>query len=127
MMRERIVSFLSLFGSSTTLLCCALPATLSIVAGGAAVGSLISVFPWLVTISRYHNWVFLVAGILLLINGVFVLRPKGKVACALIGGKGCEVAGDFSKGMFWFSVCLYGMGFFFAYLYVPIVKFMGVE
>jgi len=126
-MKEKIISFLSLFGSSTTLLCCALPATLSIIAGGAAVGSLISVFPWLITISRYHNWIFLVAGILLLINGVFVLRPKGKMACAVTGGKGCEVAGSFSKRMFWISIILYGIGFFFAYLYVLIVKFLGGE
>jgi len=43
-MREKIMSFFSLFGSTATLLCCALPATLSIIAGGAAVGSLISIF-----------------------------------------------------------------------------------
>lgn len=126
-MKEKIISFLSLFGSSTTLLCCALPATLSVIAGGAAVGSLISVFPWLITLSRYHNWIFFVAGILLLINGVFVFRPKGKAACAVTGGKGCQVAGGFSKEMFWISIVLYGIGLFFAYLYVPIVKFLGVE
>ena len=123
-MKEKVISFLSLFGSSTTLLCCALPATLSIIAGGAAVGSLISVFPWLIPLSRYHNWIFITAAILLFINGIFVLRPKGKVACAVTGGKGCEVAGGFSKGMFWISVCLYGIGLFFAYAYVPIVKFL---
>ena len=124
-MREKIMSFLSLFGSSATLLCCALPATLSIVAGGAAVGSLISVFPWLIPLSRYHNWLFLIAGILLFVNGVFVLSPKGKVACSITGGKGCEVAGSFSKWMFRFSIVLYGIGAFFAYAYVPIAKFLN--
>jgi len=125
-MKEKVMSFLSLFGSTTTLLCCALPAALSVIAGGAAVGSLISVFPWLVPLSRYHNWIFLVAGIFLLINGVFILRPKGKVACSVTGGIGCEVAGNFSKWIFGISVALYGIGFFFAYLYVPIAKFLGV-
>jgi len=124
-MREKIMSFLSLFGSSATLLCCALPATLSIVAGGAAVGSLISVFPWLIPLSRYHNWLFLIAGILLFVNGVFVLSPKGKVSCSITGGKGCEVAGSFSKWMFGFSIILYGIGVFFAYAYVPIAKFLN--
>lgn len=126
-MKEKVMSFLSLFGSSATLLCCALPAALSVIAGGAAVGSLISVFPWLIPISKYHNWIFLVAGILLFVNGVSVLRPKGKVACTVTGGKGCDVAGGFSKRMFWFSIILYGIGFFFAYLYVPVVKLLGVE
>lgn len=126
-MREKITSFLSLFGSSATLLCCALPATLSIIAGGTAVGALLTTFPWLIPLSRYHNWIFLVAGILLLINGIFVLSPKGKVACSITGGKGCEVAGSFSKWMFWISIVLYSIGVFFAYAYVPIVKFLGIE
>ena len=124
-MREKVVSFFSLFGSTTTLLCCALPATLSIIAGGAAVGSLISVFPWLIPISRHHNWIFLIAGILLFVNGVFVIKPKGKVACSITGGKGCEVAGSFSKWMFWFSVILYSVGAFFAYAYVPLMELIG--
>jgi len=124
-MREKIMSFFSLFGSTTTLLCCALPATLSIIAGGAAVGSLISVFPWLIPLSKHHNWIFLIAGILLLINGIFVLSPKGKVACSITGGKGCEVAGSFSKWMFWFSIVLYGIGVFFAYAFVPIAQLLN--
>jgi len=122
--KERILSFLSLFGSSATLLCCALPAAVSIIAGGAAVGSLVSVFPWLIPISKYHNWIFLVAGILLLINGIFVFNPKGKLACSITGGKGCEVAGSFAKWMFGISIVLYSVGAFFAYAYVPVVKFL---
>jgi len=124
-MREKIMSFFSLFGSTATLLCCALPATLSIIAGGAAVGSLISIFPWLIPLSRYHNWIFLVVGILLLINGIFVLSPKGKVACSITGGKGCEVAGNFSKWMFWISIILYSIGAFFAYAFVPLMELIG--
>ena len=124
-MREKIMSFFSLFGSTATLLCCALPATLSIIAGGAAVGSLISVFPWLIPISKHHNWIFLVAGILLIVNGIFVIKPKGKVACSITGGKGCEVAGSFSKWMFWISVILYSIGAFFAYAFVPLMELIG--
>jgi len=125
-MREKIFSFFSLFGSSATLLCCALPATLSIIAGGAAVGSLISVFPWLIPLSRHHNLIFLVAGILLTINGIFVLRPKGKVACAVTGGKGCEVAGGMTKGIFWFSIILYSIGAFAAYALAPLLRLLEV-
>jgi len=124
-MKEKILSLLSLFGSSATLLCCALPAAVSIIAGGAAVGSLISAFPWLIPISKYHNWIFAIAGMLLFMNGIFVFSPKGKVACAVTGGKECEVAGNFSKWVFWISIVLYGIGVFFAYAYVPIVRFLG--
>jgi hypothetical protein len=123
--KERIMGFLGLFGSSATLLCCALPAALSIIAGGAAVGSLLSLFPWLIPLSQYHNWIFSVAAILLLVNGIFIFRPKGKVACAITGGRGCEVVGQFSKTIFWISIALYTIGLFFTYLYVPLAKSLG--
>ncbi len=125
--REMIVHFLSLFGSGATLLCCALPAALSLVAGGAAVGALISFFPWLVPISRHHDAVFLIAGILLFADGIFVLRPKGRLACSVTGGRGCETAGRVSKWIFRTSIVLYGVGAFFAYAYVPLARSLGLD
>lgn len=122
-MREKIVSFLSLFGSSATLLCCALPALLAMIAGGAAMGALLSNFPWLIPLSQHKEWIFLGAGLLLLFNVVLTLRPKGQLACAITGGKGCEAAGGFAKGMLWFSLLLYGIGAFVAYALVPILRF----
>lgn len=125
MIRERIVSFLALFGSASTLLCCALPALLSVIAGGAAMGALVSAFPWLVPLSRQKEWIFLAAGLLLIFNSVLIFQPRGKVACAVTGGKGCEVAGGFTKGVFWFSILLYGIGAFVAYALVPLLRFFG--
>lgn len=126
MFREKLVGFLALFGSTATLLCCALPALLILVAGGAAVGALLSAFPWIALLSRHKEWAFLTAGVLLAFNAVLILRPKGKVACAVTGGKGCEVAGNFTKGMLWLSVLLYGMGAFVAYPLVPILRVLGL-
>ena len=122
-MWKKFVDFLSLFGASGTLLCCALPALLSVVAGGAAVGSLVSTFPWLIPLSVHKHWLFLGAGALLTFNGFLTLKPKGKVACSITGGKGCAVAGTFTRRMFWFSVILYGIGAFTAYAFVPILRF----
>jgi len=121
-MWKKVVDFFSLFGSSATLFCCAIPATLSVFVGGAAIGSFVSVFPWVIPLSRHKGLLFLVAGSLLLFNGILTLRPKGKVACALTGGKGCDVAGAFTRRMFWFSVSLYGIGAFAAYALVPVMR-----
>jgi len=121
-MWKKLVDFFSLFGSSATLLCCALPAILSVIAGGAAVGSLVSVFPWLIPLSMHKHWLFLGAGALLIFNGFLTLKPKGAVACSVTGGKGCAVAGTFTRKMFWFSVSLYGIGAFAAYALVPIMR-----
>lgn len=121
MSKAKTISFLSLFGSASTLFCCALPALLSVIAGGAAVGSLVSAFPWLIPLSKHKSWIFLGAGVLLAFNAIVTFYPKGKMACSLTGGRGCEVAGRFTKIMFWISMTLYGIGAFAAYALVPVL------
>lgn len=123
-MKEKVVSFLSLFGSTATLLCCALPAALAALAGGAAVGAMLSAFPWLIALSQHKVWIFVVAGVLIAFNAVLVLRPKGKLACSITGGKGCEVAGTFSKAMLWISLGIYIIGAGFTYALVPLIKLL---
>jgi mercuric ion transport protein len=123
-MREKIVSFFTVFTSTGTLLCCALPATLAAIAGGTAVTSLISTMPWLIPLSQNKEWIFLIAGILLIISAVFTFRPQSKLACAITGGDGCEVAGNFSKIMLYISITIYFIGLFFAYFLTPILRWM---
>jgi hypothetical protein len=124
--KQKASSFFALFTSTGTLICCALPAAVAAFAGGAAVTSMISTFPWMVTLSGYKEWIFLGSGIMLLISGILVYRPKGKMACSITGGEGCEVAGRFTKVMFWSSVIIYSTGAFFAYALVPMMRFLGM-
>lgn len=105
-----------------TLLCCALPATLALLAGGAAVGSLMSSFPWIIAISQHKTLLFVGSGILLGISGILTLRPQSSLACAVTGGKGCEVAGNFSRVMFWVSIAIYGIGVFSAFALEPLLR-----
>lgn len=121
---SKIVRFFTLFTSTGTLLCCALPATLAAIAGGTAVTSLISTLPWLIPLSRNKVWIFLVAGLLLIVSGVFTFRPQSKLACSITGGQGCEVASGFSKVMFYISIGIYSVGLFFAYFLTPILRWM---
>lgn len=123
--REKILSFLALFISTGTLLCCALPAALAAVAGGAAISAYVSAFPWVIPLSRHKGWIFLIAGALIATNGVLTLRPRGRLACAITGGRGCEVAGTFSKSMFWIAAVLYAVGAFMTYGIVPLLEFLG--
>ena len=122
--RQQAASFFALFTSTGTLLCCALPSALAAFAGGAALASFVSAFPWLVTLSHYKGWIFLFAGLMLLVSGALVLRPQGAVACRLTGGAGCEVAGRFSKAMFWAAAIVYVVGAFFAYGLVPLLRLL---
>lgn len=120
-MKEKVISVLVLFTSTGTLICCALPAAIAAIAGGAAVTSLVSTVPFLVTISQYKELIFLMAGILITFSGILTFSPKGRVACSVTGGRGCEVAGKFQRVMFWLSVAIYALGAFMAYGYIHIV------
>ena len=122
--KQKASSFFALFTSTGTLICCALPAAVAAFAGGAAVTSMVSTFPWMVTLSAQKEWIFLGAAVMLTISGVLIYRPKGKVACSVTGGEGCEVAGRFTKVMFWASASIYTIGVFFAYALVPILRFL---
>ncbi len=125
-MREEIIAFFSLFGSSATLICCALPATIAAIAGGSAVVSLISSFPILVTISHYKVWIFIFAGLLLAFTGILTFRPHGKVACSITGGKGCKIASKFQRFMFWFSLGIYSFGAFMAFAAIYVERIFEI-
>ncbi len=119
----RVLAVLSLFLSSGTLLCCALPAVLATLVGGAAVVSLVSTFPWLITLSQYKSWIFLGAGILLGIQGLLIYRMRGRSACE-IGEEGCQIVGRFTRRVFWMALSIYVIGAFFAYGLTPLLRWL---
>ena len=122
--KQKLASYLALFTSTGTLLCCALPSAIAVVAGGAAVTSFISTFPWLVPLSQQKEWIFLASGLMIVLSGVLIYRPKGRLACTITGGQGCEVAGHFTKVMFWMSAGIFAVGVFFAYALVPLLRLL---
>lgn len=124
-MKDKLISILALFCSTGTLICCVLPAVVATLAGGAAVGAMLTMFPWLIPLSQDKLWIFVGAGILIVINGFLVLRPHGKLACTITGGKGCEITEKFSKYSFWVAVVIYSIGFGFSYLLVPFLRVLG--
>lgn len=122
---QKLSSYLALFTSTGTLLCCALPSALAAIAGGSAVVSLIGAFPWLVPLSQNKEWIFLGSGLMIALTAILIYRPQGKVACPVTGGKGCAVAGRFTKVMFWTSASIYALGSFFAYGLLPLFRLLG--
>ena len=75
-MPGRWLAFLSLFTSTGTLICCALPALLVALGAGAALSTLISKVPGLVWISEYKEAVFVFAGIMLTVSGWLQWRSR---------------------------------------------------
>ncbi len=69
-------SWVALFASSGTLICCALPAMLVALGAGAALSTLVSVVPGLVWVSEYKGVVFGVAGVMLALSGALQWRNR---------------------------------------------------
>ncbi len=124
--RSGALSYLSLFTSLGTLLCCALPSLLVLFGLGATVASVLSEAPWLVAMSHHKNWVFLVAGLLISGNFVymFAVAPRLQTrtgACGPSDPSACETASRFCRVVLWCSAVLYLIGCFSAYLLGPIL------
>ena len=124
--RSGALSYLSLFTSVGTLLCCALPSLFVLFGLGATVASVLSEAPWLVSLSHHKNWVFFVAGVLIASNlaYVYVLAPRLQEwagACDPKDPTACQTSSRFSRIVLWSSIALYLIGCFTAYLLGPIL------
>lgn len=75
-------AFGALLASSTTLVCCVLPAVLVSVGAGATVVGLVSTFPQLIWLSEHKGWVFGMAAVLLAMSGIVLWRARS-LACPI--------------------------------------------
>lgn len=115
-----LTSLLSLFASSGTLICCALPITLVTLGMGASVASLTSAFPFLITLSEHKVWVFGFSAVSLLVAGVALYRPGRSCPVDPVLAASCESAQSWSRRIWWLSMVLFGVGFFAAFLALPL-------
>jgi hypothetical protein len=70
----------TLLASSATLLCCVLPAVMVSIGAGATLVALVTTVPQLVWLSEHKEWVFVIAGGILLLTGALMLRARS-MAC----------------------------------------------
>jgi mercuric ion transport protein len=124
--RAALLNYFSLFGSFSTLICCALPSVLVLLGMGTAVASLLSVAPWLVSLSRHKAWIFSIAGTLIAASFVvtYVIAPRLREneACAADDPTACAEASRLSRVFLWGSALIWSCGFFVAYLLGPILE-----
>ena len=69
-------SVASLLATSSTLVCCAIPAALVAVGAGAVLSSLISVFPQVVWLSEHKEALFAASGLALTLSGWMQWRNR---------------------------------------------------
>ena len=115
--KDTFVPTLSLFTSAGTLICCALPALLVSIGMGAAVAGLVSNVPQLIWLSEHKVWVFAVSGSMLLIASYMqYLQRNAPCPADPKQAKACGRLRLISTAITIFSIGIYLIGFFFAFL-----------
>ncbi len=123
---QSAVSWLTLFTSAGTLICCALPILFVMLGLGATVAAVTSAVPFLVTLALHKSWVFAGSGLMLLLSGWLMYRPGRACPSDPELGRLCERADRWNRRIYGVSATIWGIGFFAAYLVLPIRMWLGV-
>ena len=110
-------SLLSLCASSSTLVCCALPALLVALGAGVALSSLVSVFPQVVWLSEHKEALFVFAGLAMAASGALQWRNR-TAPCPTDPAlrRACLQTRRLSLRLYGFSVLVYLIGGWFAFV-----------
>jgi len=110
-------AFFSLFTSTGTLICCALPALLVSIGAGAVMAGIIDVFPQITWLGKNKVWVFSFAAMMIAVSGYMQWRAR-RLPCPVdpIKAKACNRTRRISWVIWWVSVVAFLVGFFFAFM-----------
>ena len=123
--KEGGATWLTLFTTTGTLICCALPIILVTLGLGATVAAMTSTFPFLITLSQHKTWVFAFSGTMLGLSGLLLYRPGRSCPADIELGVVCNKTHVWNRRTFWISVAIWGIGFFAAYLALPLRIWLG--
>ena len=120
--KNLLLASLSLFTSLGTLFCCALPALFVVLGAGAALAGLLSNAPYLIMLSKYKVLLFLISGSLMIISGYLIWRSRNAPCPAdPMKARACKRLRIASLAIYFFSVTIYAIGFFFAFIITKII------
>jgi hypothetical protein len=107
----------ALIATSSTLVCCVLPALLVAMGAGAAVVSLVSAVPQLVWLSEHKGIVFGIAGSALIVAGI-ALRNARRVPCPVdaLAAASCVRLRRISETLYGLAAAIFMLGGVFAFL-----------
>tara|TARA_Y100000768_G_scaffold38088_2_gene25021 strand:+ start:6428 stop:6802 length:375 start_codon:yes stop_codon:yes gene_type:complete len=119
--KESSLGFLTLLASSSTLICCALPAIFVALGAGATLASIVNIFPELIIISKFKVYISVFALLFLIIAGILIKKaslqpcptdPRLRDICIKTRKK--------SKNIYIISVFIFAFASIFTYI-VPTV------
>lgn len=115
--KSLLLSYMSLFTSFGTILCCALPSLLVILGLGATFAGLIGLFPQIVWLSENKALVFFISGLLISLNSLLTYSNRN-TPCPIDPdeARACTVSRKWSIRILIFSGFIWAIGFLFAFL-----------
>ncbi len=119
-LKEKSITIFTLFTTTGTLLCCALPIILVTLGLGSTVVAMTSAFPFLIIVTQNKIWIFAFSGIMMAISGWFMFRPGRACPTDKALADACTTAHKWNKRIYWSSVAIWSVGFFAAYMLLPI-------
>ena len=116
-MQNRSANFFALVASTSTLLCCALPALFVTVGAGASFASLVGTFPFLIGLSKYKIELSCFALMMLLIAGLMNYRAV-RLPCPADPelGKACLQSRQRSQRLYYLSAVIFLFASIFTYI-----------
>ena len=109
-------SWLLLFTTSGTLICCAIPITLVSLGMGATVASMAATAPWLVALIMHKGWVFGLSAGLITLSAWSVYRPGRACPIDPELAAACARADKWKRRFIWFSGVMWSIGFLAAFV-----------
>jgi hypothetical protein len=115
--RNLAAAFGALIASSTTLVCCVLPAAFVSMGAGAALAGLVSALPQLIWLSEHKAAVFLTAAAVLLVSGAVLWKARS-LPCPADDrlAMACMRLRRVSGVLYWIAVTAFALGATFAFV-----------
>lgn len=116
-MKDKTANFFSLFASTSTLVCCALPAAFVALGAGASFASLLSVFPVLIVLSKYKILITIIALLMIGVAGVINYKTY-YMPCPIdpVEGRLCLQTRRRSRYLYYVSIFIFLFATVFTYL-----------
>jgi len=118
---KKLASWLALFTSFGTLICCAIPSSLVLLGFGATMASFLGNFPQLIWLSENKGIVFGTSFLMLGFSYV-AQRYAQSQACPIDKKEACQATKDWSKPLFWVSFGINIIGSFYAFILPRILE-----
>ncbi len=125
-LKESSVTVFSLFTTTGTLVCCAIPIIFVTLGMGATVAAMTSAFPFLITLSQHKIWLFAFSAVMLLISGWLMFRPGRACPIDADLARACNTAFKWNKRIYWASVVIWSIGFIAAYVLLPVRMWLDI-